>query len=245
MNANDIDSALKDLVIKDKKKIRNTFLVTAISITLAVLLLIYTGIEVNSANKELLEIEKRKLKVENELEQASKNLESKKKELAIIEKDFARASGVSKESINNQKIVSQSIKANNAIKQIDEETSRPQRESVEIRYYYKTIDQQKVKLALEELGYRIKSYTPNESVRHQASNSIAFGNSVSIDSIKLVSLALLRSGIEIRTIKPFLSQNGRENTIEILYSPRDCEINWSIQSITSVTNINGFNECSR
>jgi len=130
------------------------------------------------------------------------DLHIKKQQLEV---ELLKTYGLSLDSIVNlpakEIILKNSLKANDAIKELSNDyTPNPQ---IVIRYYYKTIDDEKIILSLKSLGYSFEKRMPDESLKGQKTNSIWFGSNVSLKDCKIIALSLIRAGIEIKAIRPF------------------------------------------
>jgi hypothetical protein len=85
-----------------------------------------------------------------------------------------------------------------------------------IRYYPKGADQEKIILALKQLGFTPVSITPREVMLRIPTNAIWYGSHATLDDVKLVALSLIRAGVELKSIKPFNDPDGpKKNAIEI------------------------------
>ena len=80
-----------------------------------------------------------------------------------------------------------------------------------IQYFPKNVDKEIVEKSLKELGFNLISGHPN--LPHTPTNAIWFGKNIDIDSVKLVAYTLIRAGIEIKVISPFLSPGGKKSNL--------------------------------
>lgn len=114
-------------------------------------------------------------------------------------------------------IVQKSIAANDVIKKLSNNYSP--NPNIAIRYYYKTVDDEKIMLSLKSLGYSFEKKQPNDHMASQKTNSIWYGSNVSITDCKIVALSLMRAGIEIKAIRGFrnneINPAFKSNIIEI------------------------------
>ena len=93
-------------------------------------------------------------------------------------------------------------------------TSKSSRENTIVQYFPKNVDKEIVKSALRELGFRLVIGKPN--LPHVPTNAIWYGKDVMLKDIKLVAYTLIRAGIEIKVISPFMSPTGkRSNLIQV------------------------------
>jgi hypothetical protein len=94
-------------------------------------------------------------------------------------------------------------RANAAIQRVLAATTpedRARRERTPIEIFYKDIDQKKVETAFAELGFPLRR--PRALVPGIATNAVWFGSVVPPEDVKLVALALIRAGVQIRAIRP-------------------------------------------
>jgi len=91
--------------------------------------------------------------------------------------------------------------------------------NITITYYSKTIEAEKTTLALKSLGYDFKTKNPSPSLVNQKTNSVWFGRNVNIKDCKIVALALIRAGIDIKAIRSYRTSSinpaYKANIIEI------------------------------
>ncbi|KQP22577.1 hypothetical protein [Pseudorhodoferax sp. Leaf267] len=76
---------------------------------------------------------------------------------------------------------------------------RERRRSTTLEIWTKDADQDKVRNALSELGFGVRT---RPALLPDATNAVWFGTPVPVDDAKLVALALMRSGIQVRAILP-------------------------------------------
>jgi hypothetical protein len=103
--------------------------------------------------------------------------------------------------------------------QLDKYT--PNREII-VEYYRKTKDDTLVVNALELIGYNFLEKVSQKGTRNEQTNAIWFGASVPTDDVRIIALALVRAGINIKGIRPFEKESSfnvnKRNTIEIGYA---------------------------
>lgn len=95
------------------------------------------------------------------------------------------------------------VKADDAIQKMiqsatDADVKR--RSGVTMQIWAKDIDQDRIRLALSNLGFRMEKR--GALLRETATNAVWFGTPVETQDVKLVALALMRAGIEVRSIRP-------------------------------------------
>lgn len=180
----------------------------------------YGSIRFNSLTKDIKELEQRKqaekIQIES-LEFEKTSLENKKIEL---EKELMTTYGLSIDSIrtlSTNDLLEKSLSANDAIKLLIR-NYKPNG-NVTVYYYDRTIDDKRVAVELEALGYQFKIKPASEHMRDNASNAIWFGSGVPIQDVKIVAFALIRAGIPIKGIRPYPSSSTnpahKRNIIEV------------------------------
>jgi hypothetical protein len=172
---------------------------------------LYKEIETIEAKKQVEQLKFEALQFEN------KSLEKKKVQL---EAELMTTYGLSIDSITSlstSEVLEISVSANDAIKNLVK-TYSPNK-NVTIRYYKKTIDEKRVALELEALGYNFKERPPSKYMSMKETIAIWFGAGVPVEDTKIVALSLIRAGIPIKGIRPYRSSisnpNYKRNIIEV------------------------------
>jgi hypothetical protein len=104
-----------------------------------------------------------------------------------------------------------SAAADSVIQTVSPAQSRAPRNFVQIRYFRQP-GGQNIEPALRSLGFDVDIETGSAS----ETNSVAYGSRVSTKNIKLVALALLRAGVDLRRVCPFVTEGTRSNEIQVL-----------------------------
>jgi hypothetical protein len=107
----------------------------------------------------------------------------------------------------DEALVSEGLRANEAVKgQLNSVTAQDldRRMNTTIEIWAKDVDQNKVNRALSELGFQITERPAK--VTHLASNALWFGRATGIAEVKLVALALMRAGVQLRAIRPISNE---------------------------------------
>lgn len=104
--------------------------------------------------------------------------------------------------------VQESFKAEQERQLVASSATHVQNRDIVIQYFPKDVDKEKVEAALRELGFQIQAGRAN--LPGMQTNAIWFGESVSVDAVKLVAYTLIRAGIKIRSIQPFQEPGGRK-----------------------------------
>lgn len=181
---------------------------------------IYGTLRLNSLYKELSELERLKnaetIKIQS-LQFDNRSLETKKEEL---EKELMTTYGLSIDSIKHLStttILEKSLNANKAIKSLL--SNFIPNNDITVYYYNKTIDEKRVAVELEALGYTFKVKPASKYMSRKETNAIWFGKGVNINDVKIVALALVRAGIPIKGIRPYeksiLDSNYKKYSIEV------------------------------
>lgn len=208
-NNSELDTILRKIEVHEKTSRRRTLLMSAISVGIA---LVFLAVITTKIYRTQLRLEKLHL-AEDSL---NHNIDSLKKEFDILQKGAFQAFGVSDSVIGNmkKKEVVQILSANKVLSQPGF-GSKPQSATV-IRYFPKAKDQEKVMLALKDLGFQPLIITPRAHMRNIPSNTVWYGCDVDFKDVQTVALYLVRGGIEIKAIEPFNDFCGaKRNAIEI------------------------------
>ncbi len=113
-------------------------------------------------------------------------------------------------------ITGQILDANKAIGQILEDKPPSSRLETKLWYYNKEMDNPKIRIALEELGFSIDDKIAHQNQANDLTNAVWYGPEVSLEDYKLVILSLIRAGIDVRRTGPSCRNLGSKvNVIEI------------------------------
>ena len=96
--------------------------------------------------------------------------------------------------------VTESLNANNKIREVIFDPRFKLSTGVTIQYYPKSKDKYKVVPALEEFGFDVNTRSSNPLLTDQETNAVWFGKSVPIEDVKLVTFTLIRAGVEIKFV---------------------------------------------
>jgi len=217
----EIEHLRNDINIQKLDRIsRGSRLVSLIVIPVLFVLFTYGAISLNGLYQEIENIKVIKhveqlkyetLKFENYV------LEEKKYQL---ETELMSTYGLSIDSITSlstKEVLEISLSANDAIKSIVRSYSP--KNNVTVRYYKKTIDEKRVAVELEALGYKFVERSPSEYMSKKKTNAIWFGSGVQIEDTKIIALSLIRAGIPIKGIRPYRNSltnpDYKRNIIEV------------------------------
>lgn len=205
---------------KMDKIARTSKLISLILIPVLFFLFVYGSLRLNKLYQEFESVQSQKQAEEIRLQNLvfeNRALEEKKVQL---EKELMSTYGLSVDnirSISTNEVLEKSLSANEALKKIVSRYS-PASNTV-IRYYQRTIDEKRVALELQALGYRFDEKPAAEYMSRRETNAIWYGADVPLEDIKIVSLALLRAGVPIKGIRPYrrslTDQSYKRNMIEV------------------------------
>ena len=181
---------------------------------------VYGSVRLNTLYKDVELIESKKqaetLKY-NTLLFENNALETKKQQL---EKELMTTYGLTVDnikSISGNQVLEKSISANDAIKTLLQQFTPGQ--NVTVRYYSKTIDEKRVVIELQALGYNFEEKSAAEYMSKRGTNAMWFGSGVGINDVKIAALALIRAGVPIKGIRPFKNNAAnpayKKNIIEV------------------------------
>lgn len=94
------------------------------------------------------------------------------------------------------------VQANDAIQALVRSSGSDgaaRRRGITLEIWTKDVDQERVRAALERLGFTMRV---RPALLPDATNAVWFGTPVQLDDAKLVALALMRAGIQVRSIRP-------------------------------------------
>lgn len=139
----------------------------------------------------------------------------------IYTKFMVALSNISSDSLSNpdnrDRVITTSIQANDQLNKISKNYFPDK--NIVINYYFKTVDDQKIKDSLKSLGFNFAQKNAALKMQTTKTNAIWYGSKVSINDGKLVALTLIRAGVELKAIRPFkanaIDTHYKENVIEI------------------------------
>jgi len=178
----------------NKRAYRRASAISLISIVLAGLWLAFSIYKVTTLRQETSDLLKQKQQLSGEVER----LRTEKDEL---------------ERNTELLPVRESAAARRESQELASATSINDRGAVTVQYFAKDIEGQKVESALKELGFRLE--VRPAILETTFTNAIWFGPNVKTEDVKLVAYTLIRAGVEIRDIRPFLRSSGRELLIQV------------------------------
>jgi hypothetical protein len=91
------------------------------------------------------------------------------------------------------------------------------RSSVTIKYYRKPTDSQKLANALQDLGFAVSEETAHNP---RETNCIWYGSAVAETDVKLVALAVIRAGLDLRGVQPQTNPSAEARSIQVGHNPR-------------------------
>ncbi|MCF8373991.1 MAG: hypothetical protein K9H64_20380 [Bacteroidales bacterium] len=156
---------------------------------------LYQEIEIVEAKKQAEQLKYESLQFENDA------LEKKKIQL---ETELMATYGLSIDSITSlstSEVLEKSLSANDGIKTIVKDYSP--NKNVIVRYYAKTIDDKRIAVELESLGYGFEEKIPTAGMSKKNTIALWYGAGVPIEDVKIVALALIRAGAPIKGIRPY------------------------------------------
>jgi energy-coupling factor transporter ATP-binding protein EcfA2 len=121
-----------------------------------------------------------------------------------------------------------------------------------IRYFKKEADQERVENALNGRIYTLgfQEFTLGDSIYTEPTNRILFGSEVDLETVKLLITELLKSGVEIKIIRPFSEGNQRLSTefrIDAVPEedlPEGCSQPWTLERVESLVRFSrGADNC--
>lgn len=118
--------------------------------------------------------------------------------------------------------VQASLSANAKLQQAVKASPKALRNDISIKYFFKRSDPQRVEFALKELGYTV-TIGPAR-LEDVATNAMSYGPAVPLADVRVVALALARTGAQIRRICPIRATVGRERSVEIIGSTTAAEL---------------------
>jgi len=116
-------------------------------------------------------------------------------------------------------------------------SDRERRSRTTIEIWAKDIDQGKVRAALAALGFRLAER--DAYVKDVATNSLWFGRATKVQDVKLVVLALVRAGVELRSIRPIPAEIVGKRDLPLIQVGADVsmvhEPVWTVERLLKAT----------
>lgn len=116
----------------------------------------------------------------------------------------------------NKSAVLASIAANEKLKQVAVSSPRASRQETTIKYFFKRSDPQRVEFAMRELGYTVE--TAPARAEDIGTNALSYGPDVPLEDVRVIALALARTGAELKRICPLRDGSSRRHSVEIIGS---------------------------
>ena len=129
-------------------------------------------------------------------------------------KQIVRSYGNTDPDITAEKIKI-SFEADSYRRILASEDTESSRSNVMVEYFVKKLDKNIVKDALGELGFQVEEKMPK--IPNAMTNAIFYGKDVPENAVKLVAATLVRAGVELKYIGPFLNSDGREMRMQIVH----------------------------
>lgn len=121
------------------------------------------------------------------------------------------------EKLSTNPSIEKGAKATKALKDISK--NHVPSSSITIWYYMKSQNQKKILNALGETGYILEAKDSKNKVNNYESNALWFGAKVPLDDVKIVALALVAAGVELKGIRLYEASDKnpeyKANIIEI------------------------------
>lgn len=225
----DLERVLSEISAGEKRSQRRSVIYTVVSLLIGGVWLAYSIFEVSRLWEEASTLRTESTRLEKEITSKTNELRdlsertSKLKKWGWLPETIAKAD--------------QSVSADHEFEAIKSATDTPEnlerRRKLTIEYFFKDVDPDRVWEALGELGFT-RPAQPSPALGKTPTNAVWFGRSVQRDDVKLVAYALIRAGIQIRAIRPFLVSEGRDSLIQVGGRPLavDQEV-WSVERISA------------
>ncbi|MFC2103120.1 hypothetical protein ACFLSS_01705 [Bacteroidota bacterium] len=199
---------------KKEKRIRRVTLALVIAPVLIGTIWMYV------AYKEVNQLNLQKEQIIVQYDSVKYNYEVLVEKKVSLEAELMENYGLSRDIIQNlstSEILEISLSADEVIKKLS--LNYVPGSNIIVRYYNKTIDEERVVIALRSLGYKFKSKNPVQYMQKQQTNSVWFGRQVPLKDCKIIALTLMRAGIPIKAIRPYRASltnpSYKKNIVEV------------------------------
>jgi len=154
-----------------------------------------------------------------ESRQENTRLRQKSDSLAIVVDSLTKLQMTVYEQVwglerSTPELVEQSVDANQALERYVLRSPQVSRMKVRIEYFFKRQDPERVEYVLRELGYEVE--IQQARAEEVVTNAISFGSAVPLDDVRVIALAVARTGAKLRRICPFRDSRGREHVVQVI-----------------------------
>lgn len=205
----DLQSLLSSVERKERAAKKRIIIFSIVPLLLALALLLYISAKVQQRSVALT-------KINREVSLKTNQIKHLNDSLFRLGKTALNGFGYSKSQLSgiSAKQIKASLDANAQIVQfLQTHQISP---GIDIRYFPKGADQDKIISALKEQGFNPIIIPARENMQGVPTNAIWYGNNANLDDVKLVAMYLIRAGIALKSIKPFEKPDGpKRNAIEI------------------------------
>ena len=155
------------------------------------------------------------------LEAKSESLQTKSESLQVVVDSLSRLSKTVYQGLwgleqTTPDRVRQSVAANQALQTVVRQSAKTPRGAVTVEYFFKRRDPERVEFALRDLGYQVS--VEQARAEEVATNAISYGSNVSLADVRIIALAVARTGAQLRRICPFLNTAGRAGVVQVIGS---------------------------
>jgi len=200
METSTVDNTLARAKLKEKQAKRRAFLFTFIPLLAGLFFIYYTSSKVSESQAQLTVIKK--------------EVDSVKILRDSFMLEYLSAKGFNKSK--KYQLLDESINANKLLNTLLEQGKiNP---NLEIKYFRKTLDEQKVWLSIKELGFnRITDIQTKDSILNKIeTNAVVIGRNVSLYDLKIILLTLIRAGFRIQHVGESMNKKNADDLIQIL-----------------------------
>jgi hypothetical protein len=191
---------------------RRTGTVWGMVVLLFILLLVSVGSTID-ARRGRREAQAALARAEQAMQQRDSARQQTRDSVDLYSKSLVAQFVVNESDTTDLAKVQQSLLANTAISRASRRDSAT-RGGTRIRYLSREVDEHRVRDALEKLGFQLERVASR--AQSAPTNAVAFDSAgVPIEHVRLVVFALLRAGIEVKQIKPFVNTGTRTRMIEV------------------------------
>lgn len=174
----------------------------------------------NSQSNQIAELNASSLEIRKKIEKTKIEYESLIKLKAELQAELMESYGLNLDSVGSKdvkSVINKSLRANSAIIKIGK--MKRIRQPINVEYYNKTIDDKRVAVELEALGYQFVSKRPSKVMSRKETNALWFGSNVPVEDVKVVAFTLIRAGVQLKAIRPYRTSksnsNYKANVIEV------------------------------
>jgi energy-coupling factor transporter ATP-binding protein EcfA2 len=162
-----------------------------------------------AAQKEAITAQQARIAAQNDLEREKQTFKN-------VEQRVAPYALENHEPLSGQDVLHR-FEAQARLSAIATQATPQERSRVTVEYFAKPSDSERLKAGLNSLGFQIKT---TAAINPNPTNVVWYGSQVAENDVKIVALAMIRSGVTLQGVQPFQKSTTKPLTIQVGHEPR-------------------------